>query len=177
MIGNDIVDLSIARQESNWRREGFLSKIYTIDEVNAITTTLDPETMVWIFWTMKESAYKIWHRDYRRRCYNPKYFECKLHEVTATSCTGTVSFGDSKCDSLTTIDSDFILSICSTKDMALTALHVKQTGSKRNVDERNGILRDNTGIPYFESPELAGELVSITHHGRFCSYLSTVKLR
>ncbi|WP_332368793.1 hypothetical protein [Spirosoma telluris] len=30
MIGNDIVDLTQAKQESNWQRKGFLHKLFTL---------------------------------------------------------------------------------------------------------------------------------------------------
>ena len=32
MIGNDIVDLDLARKESNWKRKGFLDKIFSLQE-------------------------------------------------------------------------------------------------------------------------------------------------
>ena len=32
MIGNDIVDLALAQKESNWKRKGFLDKIFTLQE-------------------------------------------------------------------------------------------------------------------------------------------------
>ena len=32
MIGNDIVDLALAQKESNWKRKGFLNKIFTEKE-------------------------------------------------------------------------------------------------------------------------------------------------
>ena len=35
MIGNDIVDLDLARTQSNWQRKGFLDKIFTKKEKNS----------------------------------------------------------------------------------------------------------------------------------------------
>jgi phosphopantetheinyl transferase (holo-ACP synthase) len=32
VIGNDIVDLALARKESNWKRPGYLNKIFTTKE-------------------------------------------------------------------------------------------------------------------------------------------------
>ena len=32
MIGNDIIDLDVAKTESNWKRKGFLDKIFTANE-------------------------------------------------------------------------------------------------------------------------------------------------
>jgi hypothetical protein len=33
VIGNDIVDLALARKESNWKRPGYLNKIFTTKEL------------------------------------------------------------------------------------------------------------------------------------------------
>ena len=36
MVGNDLVDLQIAKSQSNWRRKGFLEKQFTIKEQQLI---------------------------------------------------------------------------------------------------------------------------------------------
>jgi lactate dehydrogenase-like 2-hydroxyacid dehydrogenase len=35
-IGNDIVDLALARKESNWKRPGYLNKIFTTNNFSFI---------------------------------------------------------------------------------------------------------------------------------------------
>ena len=40
MIGNDVVDLELAKKESNWQRRGFLSKIFTKNEQRLIRMKL-----------------------------------------------------------------------------------------------------------------------------------------
>ena len=62
MIGNDIVDLVQARFQSNWKRKGFVQKIFTQKEQELIFSSKNPENMVWNLWTRKESAYKIFNR-------------------------------------------------------------------------------------------------------------------
>ena len=47
MIGNDIVDLDLAQKKSNWRRKGFLNKIFTLQEQSLIHNDFNPERMVW----------------------------------------------------------------------------------------------------------------------------------
>ena len=32
MIGNDIIDLALAKKENNWQRKGFLDKLFTPKE-------------------------------------------------------------------------------------------------------------------------------------------------
>ncbi len=46
MIGNDIVDLVQARFQSNWKRKGFVQKIFTQKEQELIFSSKNPENMV-----------------------------------------------------------------------------------------------------------------------------------
>jgi phosphopantetheinyl transferase (holo-ACP synthase) len=61
VIGNDIVDLALARKESNWKRPG-LNKIFTTKEQLLISSAENPNTMVWNLWSRKRAAYKIYNR-------------------------------------------------------------------------------------------------------------------
>jgi len=72
MIGNDIVDLNLAHQESNWQRPRFLDKLFTKQERQFIKTSADKETAVWLLWSRKESAYKIIARLLQKRFFAPK---------------------------------------------------------------------------------------------------------
>ena len=47
MIGNDIVDLALAQKESNWKRKGFLDKIFTLQEQLFINLSENQEIEVW----------------------------------------------------------------------------------------------------------------------------------
>ena len=51
MIGNDIVDLAFALKKSNWKRKGYLDKIFTNHEQLLIIKSDNPENMVWNLWT------------------------------------------------------------------------------------------------------------------------------
>lgn len=72
MIGNDIVDLKQARQESNWRRPRYLEKIFTREEQQLITAAEDADTMVWLLWSCKEAAYKRWSSQTSQRSFIPE---------------------------------------------------------------------------------------------------------
>jgi phosphopantetheinyl transferase (holo-ACP synthase) len=76
MIGNDIVDLAFALKKSNWKRKGYLDKIFTKNEQLLIGLSDNPENMVWNLWSRKEAAYKIFNRNTGIRIYNPIQFEC-----------------------------------------------------------------------------------------------------
>ena len=72
MIGNDIIDLQLARKESNWQRPRFLEKIFTQEEQDFIHHSPDKEMTVWWLWSGKESVYKIISRLEKRRFFAPK---------------------------------------------------------------------------------------------------------
>jgi hypothetical protein len=78
MIGNDIVDLKLAKTQSNWQRKGFLEKQFTTDEQKIILNSRNPFLQVWLFWSMKEAAYKCYVQEYQKRFFAPKKFMCKI---------------------------------------------------------------------------------------------------
>ncbi len=48
MIGNDVIDLELAKKESNWKRKGFLTKLFTSFEQELIAKATNQEEMVWM---------------------------------------------------------------------------------------------------------------------------------
>ena len=92
MIGNDIVDLGQAKKESNWRRKGYLEKIFTADEQFLISTAEDPEIMVWLLWSMKESVYKVYTNGTKIRTFAPAAISCSNLIVHEKMATGNVSY-------------------------------------------------------------------------------------
>jgi len=82
VIGNDIIDLTVAKIQSNWQRKGFLNKIFKEEEQAIILGSNSPFQTVWLFWSMKESAYKIYIQKYQGRFFAPKKFRCELISET-----------------------------------------------------------------------------------------------
>ncbi|RME94328.1 MAG: 4-phosphopantetheinyl transferase family protein [Bacteroidetes bacterium] len=72
MIGNDIVDLAVARRESNWQRPRYLNKLFTATEQALIRAAPEAERQVWLLWACKEAAYKAWSTETSRRVFAPK---------------------------------------------------------------------------------------------------------
>ena len=81
MIGNDIIDLSLAKTASNWQRKGFLEKQFTANEQQLVLEAPNSFVMVWRLWSMKEAAYKIYTQQHIVRFFAPKKFECKLRSA------------------------------------------------------------------------------------------------
>lgn len=80
MLGNDIVDLNLAKTQSNWRRKRYLDKIFTTEEQLIISHAENPDLMVWVLWSMKESAYKIDNRKTGIRNFAPQSLSCTIHD-------------------------------------------------------------------------------------------------
>ncbi|MBY0542391.1 MAG: 4'-phosphopantetheinyl transferase superfamily protein, partial [Sphingobacteriaceae bacterium] len=108
MLGNDIVDLQLATTQSNWRRKGYLNKIFTNEEQQEIWNAPNPETMVWLFWSMKEAAYKIVNRVTLERFFSPLKFECSINKND-----GLVNFKDELIYTQSKVHSRFIHTIAS----------------------------------------------------------------
>src|SRR5690606_6113828 len=81
-----------SRAESNWQRKGWQEKIFLDAERAQIGTSKDPEIMVWLLWSMKEAAYKIYHRMHGKRSFAPKDFDCVVEDSDGMLARGTVRF-------------------------------------------------------------------------------------
>lgn len=158
MIGNDVVDILQSRQESNWRRRGFVEKLFTAEEQLLIKQDSNPEIMIWLFWSMKEAAYKIYNRQTKRREFIPKKLICKVVSNNNDCITGEVSCGDNVYHTKTTILNDCMhtIGVSSFNDLN-KVVEIKNTG----------ILKDKYGIPYLNNLSNRIQDVSISHHGRF----------
>ncbi|KIA99520.1 phosphopantetheinyl transferase [Flavobacterium sp. KMS] len=155
MIGNDIVDLETARQESNWKRKGFLDKIFTPEEQFLILNSEKPEIMVWNLWSRKEAAYKIYNREAKISGYFPTKLVCFYESANS----GTVTINNTLYYTKTTITEDYIDTIAVSRKNNLNRISVLDTETKIHKD---------LGIPYIiDSVTKSIIPVSVSHHGRF----------
>jgi phosphopantetheinyl transferase (holo-ACP synthase) len=155
MIGNDIVDLDLAKIESNWKRKGFLNKIFSLQEQALIHIDANPEIMVWNLWSRKEAAYKIYNRQTGLSGYFPWLIHCHYEDETY----GTVTVADFNFYTRTEVTDAYIYTIAVSKiDFFDKITNLK---SLENIKKENGIPYILDSITYKMLP------VSITHHGRF----------
>jgi phosphopantetheinyl transferase (holo-ACP synthase) len=158
MIGNDVVDLILAKKESNWKRRGFLDKIFTADEQQLIASATDSEIMVWTLWTMKEAAYKIYNRESGIRAFIPLKIQCAVDIYTSRH-QGIVTIDDKQYITRSGISKDFIHTIA-----VVDPKHLK----KVQVFEGIKTGRDNNGLPYLkDGNSIINYAVSKSHHGRY----------
>lgn len=155
MIGNDVVDILLARQQSNWKRTGFVEKIFTQEEKVHIKSAENPELYVWVLWSMKEAAYKIYNRATGVRAFIPHQLSCTINTFFQKSCTGSVTCNGNSYLTKTEIVNGIIHTVA-----------VQQSVEDKNVVEVYGIvLKDSHGLPYILNRAGVRCLVSKSHHG------------
>jgi phosphopantetheinyl transferase (holo-ACP synthase) len=165
MIGNDIVDLALAQKESNWKRIGFLDKIFTLQEQLFINLSENQEIEVWNLWSRKEAAYKIYNRQSGIRKYNPLQFECFNFNLNLA--IGTVVFENQLFYTKTDITSEYIYTIA--------------VADVENFDiiydlESTKIIKKQNGIPFYINENQIIKPVSKTNHGRFERIISVTSM-
>ncbi|WP_285008942.1 4'-phosphopantetheinyl transferase family protein [Pedobacter faecalis] len=117
MIGNDIVDLRKAEKESNWRRPGYLEKLFTPEEQAMIQSAALPDQMVWLLWSMKESAYKIMSRRRNLRSFAPRKLVCRHLNLTEQSAAGQVTYEQDQYYTSSIVNPGYVYTIaCEHKD-------------------------------------------------------------
>lgn len=155
MIGNDIIDLALAKKESNWKREGFLNKIFTAEEQLLIFQSSNPENMVWNLWSRKEAAYKIYNRQTKIRKYNPIQLVCS----DVYSEVGKVIYNENAYFVKTEITEEFIHTIAVTDIEDFKKLEI--VASTIKVCKKDQMPEILIGKDFVLKP------ISISHHGRF----------
>jgi len=147
VLGNDIVDLVLAKTQSNWRRKNYLDKIFTADEQLLISSSEKPDEMVWLLWSMKESAYKIHNRKTGIRSFAPKSLECTIH---SDQIHGEVNIEDDTYFTKSDIETSYLHTVASAE-----SVHLK-----------------NIKIAIYKSPDHLFDYKStkpgcVSHHGQY----------
>jgi len=123
MLGNDIVDLDLAKIQSNWRRKNYLDKIFTAEEQLLISSAKRPDEMVWLLWSMKESAYKIYNRKTGIRNFAPKSLTCTIYPNN-DQIKGEVSINNDTYFTISNIQSKYIHTIAAPANNKLEEIKV-----------------------------------------------------
>ncbi|PQJ79891.1 4'-phosphopantetheinyl transferase family protein [Polaribacter porphyrae] len=183
-IGNDIIDLQLAKTESDWQRIGFLEKQFTEKEQKEIYNSENPFLKVWLFWSMKEAAYKCYTQKVKKRFFAPQKFECLLTKEDE----GVVTFQNTNFYTTTFFDASYIHTIA--EDKLIKGGHKIRVflgvGSPNNLDkditkrlqENTGILSSEIekrkiqiGVPqFYHHHKFLTNSCSISHHGNYGAY-------
>lgn len=150
MIGNDVIDLAFAKVESNWRRKGYLDKIFTTKEKKLIYSAQNPSLMVWILWSRKEAVYKIIRQQNGLRGFYPLRIENSDYK------SGTIVFEEQLFYTKTTINENYIHSIALQNQAFYLVVELVNSTSFYKKNE----------IPYLIEGNRVVNL-SKSHHGRY----------
>ncbi|GAB2594757.1 4'-phosphopantetheinyl transferase family protein [Spirosoma areae] len=197
MIGNDIVDLAQAKQDSNWRRPGFLDKLFTVHEQQLIrSNTTNPDRMVWLLWSMKESAYKMAIRQGGKRIFAPLKLACQLNASPDGEVMGTVVCTNVY-QTKSVITDAYIASLAYSSGVSpafcqqivlfdnvtyvhqhqAMLMHIKQHCAARfSLPEQAITIQKNVaGVPSLCIQPVSGQRVSLplslSHHGHYGAYV------
>lgn len=192
MLGNDIVDLQLASVESNWKRTGYLQKIFSSKEMDDIHSSIDPDKKVWLYWSMKETAYKCINRALQYRFYNPVKLTCAIDEFSDIHMQGIVQYQDFKIETYSRVTPEYISTFVrdsnidhykKTLQLNTDDLKNPKQALRRNIlaylaqnnsqsASRFSILKDALGIPSLLDIKKGKTLpISISHHGQFGSFI------
>jgi len=166
MIGNDVIDLEFARDESNWKRNGYLDKIFTPKEQLMIAAAENPDIGLWSLWSRKEASYKIYHRETGRRVFNPTYFECSSLTLKNGVYDGEVRTQNATYYTQTKIVDDYIHSVAVVDNRDFTKVSI--------LKNRTAIVKVN-GCPNFIDGSNRLNPASISHHGKFETIVALIQ--
>lgn len=152
-IGHDIVDLQLAKKESNIFRKGYLQKILTENELKILLNSRDIALSFWQMWSMKEAVYKILRQKGKERGYYPKKIEVLNVEVN----NGIVGNDQQIFYTQTTFNSHYLETIALENHLDFKKIQrLNQADKLSKVNEIPVLLIDNK--PFAASK---------SHHGRF----------
>ena len=153
MIGNDVVDVVLAKNQSNWKRKGYLDKIFTLSEQEFILNSSNPDEMVWSLWSRKEAVYKIIIQKGGKRGYYPIKIECKNSDLE----NGIVVFENQHYYTKTIVSKDSIYS--------LAVENIENFNKITAISNFENLVKLNE-IPFYQ---IDGKryAASKSHHGRF----------
>jgi phosphopantetheinyl transferase (holo-ACP synthase) len=182
MIGNDIVDLNLAKKQSNWQRKGFLEKQFSLFEIKEILNSENPFLKVWLFWSMKEAAYKCYVQEYQKRFFSPKKFSCKI----ISNSEGIVQVKNNIYNISYLQSNNYIYSIAIKQNAFKMVsksffIHKNLTSTKiinnkilTYFPEKTQLQKNDLGIPYlYYNNKKLPVSISKTHHGNYGAFAFT----
>lgn len=192
MIGNDIVDLSLAAEESNWQRKGFLEKVFSREERSIIFSVENCQQMVWLLWSFKEAAYKA----HQRLTGHPPVLnwlrqKCRIISISESSSSGIVTINDKDYFTSSEITSEYIHTTARNHQMkplknvlfegpsaAAREQLLKQVGFHFSVNPKELFLCKNSfGIPYVKHQNKTFFTdFSFSDHGRFSGFSVSLRI-
>lgn len=135
-------------------RDRFLDKLFSKSEQQYILLAARPEEMVWLLWSMKEAAYKIYNKVTGIRSFAPLKLRCKINRLNATTCQGEVQVDEILYHTASSIaPGDYVHSIAAGISTSLPKV-------------RTTLLPHACGLDYS-----AMAPACVSHHGRYLALI------
>lgn len=173
MLGNDLIDLDLALIQSNWKRKGYLARVFNAAEQRTILLSQDPDLMVWLLWSMKEASYKIHNRNSGLRRYEPLAYSCTLEMDGELGGEGTVRRGNESfsCRSAVCESMLHTVALCNGAVFAKVkkVFMENHEGYHRTFGSQSGLVlsKCQKGLPMVSEPiSCSAGPASVSHHGR-----------
>lgn len=184
MIGNDIIDLEIPIS-GNWKSSRYLNKLYSSAEQTAIFNSDTPETLLQLFWSWKEAAYKAHQRHLKLpRKYNPLAFQCEIISEERNNITGIVKINSETYFTISTITAAKIHTVATFEKkspliqkffqdniLLKDKLIAEYSTLLKEAESDLKIEKDINNIPHlFIKNQSSRNAFSISHHGRYSAF-------
>lgn len=188
MVGNDVIDINQTKLDSNWKRKGFLEKVFDNKEQKIINESPNPFNAVWSMWSMKESAYKLYIQKGEARFFNPTKIHCQNFSLEK----GIIHIDGMDIFTQTITNQKYIFTYASLSESTSIENHIfhlsskdvksqsKQThqqilqhiSHKKNLDlNQLQIKKTPSNIPkIFHKEQELNIPISLTHHGNFGAF-------
>lgn len=178
-LGNDIIDLNLAKTQSNWERKGFLEKQFTEQEQAIILNSKNSFLQVWLFWSMKEAAYKCYTQEFPKRFFNPKKIICSIDSEDRN----TVTIYARKFNIKYSLTKNYIHTIAFTDDdkklfsntflIGESERQTLKTNKKllNNFDTNVQLKKNQIGVPFlYQKGKKLPVSISTSHHGNYGAF-------
>lgn len=194
-IGNDIISFEDSTNQLSFSNQRFIRKILTENELSFFEQNLNHKYLPWLFWTCKESAYKIALKKGIEKSFAPQSYEVKLSnsfkDAATDNITGIVEFYGNTVFFNSKIHMDYISTIACSKaefldsaksvvDVTYKTDHSKlarewlsiQISSLLGIEKTKiEIYRNKAGVPFLNianNNKLPD--ISFSHDGKFFSF-------
>ncbi len=192
-IGNDIISLKDKKNIQDFSNPRYLKKILTEEEFIFFKKNENYHFLPFLFWTCKESAYKILIKKGLRKSFSPKNFKVNININNKHKNNGYVIYDNYKIYTSSLINNSYIHTIAANYKNSVSKIFYEikkiKNISKQSYYTRDyltedlvgkfeidkskiKILKDDfTGIPFISINELKSDIeISLSHDKEFVSY-------
>ncbi len=193
-VGNDIISLCDRANLRSFSDVRYLNKVLTANELGLIKDNPDLTLLPYIFWTCKESGYKIAMKKGTEHNFVPQYFEVVSFDYLKTNgvemLSGVIVFEHENHYFQSILNTRYISTLtCCNKEDLLIARSVVGSTSKQNHSEMSRhelktmiaseypvdasqitIFKTDNGIPYLKTKSNFNADISLSHDGIFYAF-------